>query len=160
MSGKNFVLLAAVFAETLSEQNKKIWAEAQGTYVLCTLCVGSGRELVLQIASNAQINSPCFVCRHRCTLLFCAAGASSILSTTATGREIEQGYGREVPPVFTSWCSPVARVALYLTDKNKLGDLFGAAWLTIPLGVGGSYRNICAARNPMTAWNRGCHSRE
>ena len=42
-----------------------------------------------------------------------------------------EGYSQ----LFTTRSEPVARVTLYLADKNKLGDLFGAAWLAIPLGI-------------------------
>ena len=39
------------------------------------------------------------------------------------------------PPFFTTRSEPVARVTLYVTDKNKKGDLFGIALLTMPSGV-------------------------
>ena len=37
------------------------------------------------------------------------------------------------PQLFTTGSSPVARVALYVTDKNTFGDFFVAALLTTPL---------------------------
>ena len=52
----------------------------------------------------------------------------------------------------------LARATLYLTDKNAFGDLFGAAWLPIPLGV--HIKKIRAARKPTTANNRWGQSRE
>ena len=40
---------------------------------------------------------------------------------------VDQGYGRGCAPVLTGVFEPVARVTLYLTDKNGLGTWFGAA---------------------------------
>ena len=37
---------------------------------------------------------------------------------------IKTTYGREVPPIFTSGSKPVARMTLYLTDKDRFGDFF------------------------------------
>ena len=34
-------------------------------------------------------------------------------------KNVDQGYGREVPPIFTAGSEPLARVTLCLTDKNR-----------------------------------------
>ena len=39
----------------------------------------------------------------------------------------DQGYGRGGTPIFTGVFEPLARVALYPTDKDGLGTSFGAA---------------------------------
>ena len=39
----------------------------------------------------------------------------------------DQGYGRGGTPIFTDVFEPLARVALYPTDKDGLGTCFGAA---------------------------------
>ncbi len=48
---------------------------------------------------------------------------------------LDQGFGRRVPPIYTTVSSVIARVTLYLTGKKKFDDFVGAAYLTTPFGT-------------------------
>lgn len=68
------------------------------------------------------------------TLFYGAGHLSNLFLRMDTNNDQRCGMG--VPPlVHYPRPEPLARMTLYLTDKNTLGDLFGAAWLTIPLEI-------------------------
>ena len=63
------------------------------------------------------------------------------------------GYGRGGTPIFTDVFEPVARVALYPTDKDGLGTCFGAAWITFALRI--NFDNVKHEENVISHRNKG-----
>ena len=70
----------------------------------------------------------------------------------------KQGCGRGwVPPIFSTRYERATHASDSAPHgQKKLGDIFWARSVANHL-IGDSHRNIQAARNPVTAWNRGGH---
>ena len=66
---------------------------------------------------------------------------------------VDQGYGRGGTPIFTDVFQPLARVALYPTDKVGLGTCFIAAWITFALRI--NFVNVKHEENVRSHRNKG-----